>query len=58
MRVGSAAQALEEAARLSADAAARREMGEKGRAFVAAHRGAVERVAAWIEATVKRPETR
>ena len=58
VRVGSAAQALDEAARLSADAAARREMGEKGRAFVAAHRGAVERVAAWIEATVKRTATR
>jgi len=58
VRVGSAAQALEEAARLTADAPARRDMGDKGRAFVAAHRGAVERVVAWIEATVKRPEAR
>jgi 3-deoxy-D-manno-octulosonic-acid transferase len=58
VRVACAGEALEEAARLSADAAARREMGEKGRAFVAAHRGAVERVVAWIEATVKRPGER
>ena len=51
--VPTAAAALEAARRICADQAAMRGMGEKGRAFVAAHRGAVERLAAWIGETVR-----
>ena len=50
-RVRDAREALSAAAELSADEAQRREMGARGREFVAAHRGAVERLAAWIEET-------
>jgi len=50
-RVHDAPEALRAAAALSDDDARRLEMGGKGRAFVAAHRGAVERLAAWIDAT-------
>ena len=53
--VPTAAAALEAARRICADQVAMRAMGEKGRAFVAAHRGAVERLAAWIEETVRQP---
>jgi 3-deoxy-D-manno-octulosonic-acid transferase len=51
LRVATAAEALEAAAAIGADAARREAMGEKARAFVAAHRGAVERLADWIAAT-------
>jgi 3-deoxy-D-manno-octulosonic-acid transferase len=49
LRVANARAALELAAELTRDAARRREMGEKGRAFVDAHRGAVQRLTAWLE---------
>jgi 3-deoxy-D-manno-octulosonic-acid transferase len=54
LSVATAGEALAAARRLSADAAARREMGAKALAFVAAHRGAVERVADWIVASAAR----
>lgn len=49
LRVSDAGEALAAAAGL--DAATRREMGRKGREFVQAHRGAVQRLADWIEET-------
>jgi 3-deoxy-D-manno-octulosonic-acid transferase len=49
LRVADADEALREAARL--DPERRREMGRRAREFVAAHRGAVQRLADWIEAT-------
>jgi 3-deoxy-D-manno-octulosonic-acid transferase len=52
-RVRDAPEALRAAAALSDDDARRLEMGAKGREFVAAHRGAVERLAAWIDATAR-----
>ena len=52
--VANAAEAVAEAARLSADDAKRRAMGEAGLRFVAAHRGAVARLAAVIDETVER----
>ena len=52
-RVRDAPEALRAAAGLSDDDARRLEMGAKGREFVAAHRGAVERLAAWIDATAR-----
>jgi 3-deoxy-D-manno-octulosonic-acid transferase len=48
LRVRDAPQALRSAAALSADAERRREMGERARAFVAAHRGSVKRLMDWI----------
>ena len=54
LQVGRASEALEAARRLCADRAQLASMGDKALAFVAAHRGAVERLAAWIEETVKR----
>ena len=48
VRVADAAQAMREANALSDDAARRESMGAKGLAFVASHRGAVERLAGWI----------
>jgi 3-deoxy-D-manno-octulosonic-acid transferase len=48
LRVGDAAGAIAEAARLSEDDAARARMGERAREFVAAHRGAVERFLGWL----------
>ena len=53
IRVRDAREALETAAAISADDARRREMGRKAREFVAAHRGAVDRLVAWIEATTR-----
>ena len=50
LRVADAAQALRAAQSLSADAKRLREMGERAERFVAAHRGAVERLLGWIEA--------
>jgi 3-deoxy-D-manno-octulosonic-acid transferase len=49
LRVADAYAALEAAASL--DEAKRREMGQRGAAFVEAHRGAVRRLVDWIEAT-------
>ena len=51
VRVRDAAEALEVAAAITADASRREEMGRKARDFVAAHRGAVERLIDWIAAT-------
>jgi 3-deoxy-D-manno-octulosonic-acid transferase len=51
LRVGDAREALAAAAALSADEEKRKAMGERAREFVAAHRGAVERLATWIETT-------
>ena len=47
--VADAAQAIGAALELSRDAALRERMGTRGREFVAAHRGAVERVMMWLE---------
>ncbi len=52
LRVRDAREALEAAAALSADEARRAAMGENARAFVASHRGAVDRLMAWLEETV------
>jgi len=52
LRVAGASEALAAAARL--DARERREMGARGRAFVEEHRGAVKRLADWIEAIAAR----
>ena len=54
MRVGDAREAIAAAAALSADATRREEMGAKGREFVAAHRGAVQRLMDWIETKAAR----
>jgi 3-deoxy-D-manno-octulosonic-acid transferase len=55
LRVRDAGEALAAAARIGADPALGETMGRKGREFVAAHRGAVGRLADWIEsATAKR----
>ena len=49
IRVADAGDALRAAAALAGDDARRAQMGERALAFVAAHRGAVERLMAWIE---------
>jgi len=54
LRVADAAHAMLEAKALAADAPRRESMGARGLAFVAAHRGAVERLADWIAATTAR----
>jgi len=54
LRVADAAAALAAAASLSRDAARRGEMGERARDFVAAHRGAVERLMDWLAPLVER----
>jgi 3-deoxy-D-manno-octulosonic-acid transferase len=54
LRVADAGAAMREAKALAADAPRRESMGAKGLAFVAAHRGAVERLADWIAATAKK----
>ena len=54
VRVRDASQAMGEAMRLAADPALREAMGARGRDFVAAHRGAVDRIADWIAARAKR----
>ena len=51
VRVRDATEALEVAAAITSDASRREEMGRKAREFVAAHRGAVERLVDWIAAT-------
>jgi 3-deoxy-D-manno-octulosonic-acid transferase len=52
LRVQDAGEALRAAAGI--DAARRKDMGERASAFVAAHRGAVKRLADWIEETAAR----
>ena len=58
LRVADAQAAVQAAASLSADAARRREMGDRARGFVAAHRGAVQRLMDWLEPRVARSDTR
>jgi 3-deoxy-D-manno-octulosonic-acid transferase len=53
VRVGDATEAIEQAARLSKDEGVRERMGLRGREFVAAHRGAVERFVDWLAPKVK-----
>ena len=50
IRVADARAGLEAAAAISRDPARRAAMGEKAAAFVAAHRGAVDRLMAWLAA--------
>ena len=52
LRVRDAQEALAAAAELSRDTARRARMGESARAFVAAHRGAVDRLMNWLDSTV------
>ena len=49
LRVKDAREALAAAAALSADEARRAQMGEQARQFVAAHRGAVDRLMRWLD---------
>ncbi|HET6265811.1 MAG TPA: lipid IV(A) 3-deoxy-D-manno-octulosonic acid transferase [Usitatibacter sp.] len=49
IRVGDARAALALAAALGRDAARRERMGRNAREFVVAHRGAIERLMAWLE---------
>ena len=58
LRVADAQAAVQAAASLSADAARRREMGDRARGFVAAHRGAVQRLMDWLAPRVARSDTR
>jgi 3-deoxy-D-manno-octulosonic-acid transferase len=48
LRVGDAREAIEAASALTADDARRARMGRAAMEFVAAHRGAVERLAGWL----------
>jgi 3-deoxy-D-manno-octulosonic-acid transferase len=57
VRVRDAREAIAVAADLTADDARRIAMGESARAFVAAHRGAVDRLMDWIVATVAKKGT-
>jgi 3-deoxy-D-manno-octulosonic-acid transferase len=52
VRVRDAREALDVAAALTSDDARRAAMGAKARAFVADHRGAVERLVGWVETKV------
>lgn len=54
LRVRDAREALAAAAELSRDDPRRERMGESARGFVAAHRGAVDRLMQWLEAKVPR----
>jgi 3-deoxy-D-manno-octulosonic-acid transferase len=56
VRVADAGAAVEHAARLARDGARREAMGRAALAFVETHRGAVDRLMAWLEATL--PELR
>jgi len=58
IRVIDARAALREAAAIQRDRARRESMGAKGLAFVAAHRGAVSRLTAWLAATVEASRAR
>jgi 3-deoxy-D-manno-octulosonic-acid transferase len=55
LRVADAQGALAAAASLTREPARMREMGERAEAFVAAHRGAVERLVQWIEPRLAKP---
>ena len=48
LRVGDAREAIEAARALTSDEPRRARMGEAAREFVAAHRGAVDRLADWL----------
>jgi 3-deoxy-D-manno-octulosonic-acid transferase len=52
LRVGGAREALGAARALAADPGRARAMGERSRAFVEAHRGAVARLMDWLDATL------
>jgi 3-deoxy-D-manno-octulosonic-acid transferase len=54
VRVFDAREALAEAAAISGDPLRREAMGTKALEFVAAHRGAVQRLMDWIEAKTAR----
>ena len=54
VRVNDAREALAEAAAISGDARRREAMGTKALEFVAAHRGAVQRLMDWIEVKTAR----
>jgi len=56
VRVADAGAAIEYAAKLARDGARREAMGRAALAFVETHRGAVDRLMAWLEATL--PELR
>jgi 3-deoxy-D-manno-octulosonic-acid transferase len=56
VRVADAGAAIEYAAKLARDVARREAMGRAALAFVETHRGAVDRLMAWLEATL--PELR
>jgi 3-deoxy-D-manno-octulosonic-acid transferase len=56
VRVRDAREAIAVAAALTRDVTRRKAMGERARTFVAAHRGAVERLVDWIGATVSARE--
>jgi 3-deoxy-D-manno-octulosonic-acid transferase len=56
VRVADAGEALRAAAAISADGARRGRMGEEALAFVAAHRGAVERLMAWLAPRIARAD--
>ena len=58
VRVGDARAALREASAIQRDRARRDAMGAKALDFVAAHRGAVSRVVAWLGATVEASRAR
>jgi 3-deoxy-D-manno-octulosonic-acid transferase len=58
VRVSDARDALAAAAAIQRDGVRRAAMGAKGLEFVAAHRGAVERLAGWIDATASRARAR
>jgi 3-deoxy-D-manno-octulosonic-acid transferase len=58
VRVNDARDALAAAAAIQADPARRAAMGAKGLEFVAAHRGAVERLARWIGEAASRARAR
>jgi len=58
IRVIDARAALREAGAIQRDRARRESMGAKGLAFVAAHRGAVSRLTAWLAATVEASRAR
>ena len=58
LRVPDADAALRAAAALSSEPARRREMGDRASGFVAAHRGAVQRLVDWLVTRVERGDAR
>ena len=55
LRVGDAGAAIAAARALSGDRERLQQMGARAQSFVAAHRGALERLLAWIEPRLQRP---